>query len=64
MKHIVIFLALLSTSCNLFQGQQPAGESVAVEEKQEETLQIQQEGETFVPIKKEGYVINYKAPFV
>ena len=36
MKHIVIFLALLSTSCNLFQKQQPAGESVVVEEKQKE----------------------------
>ena len=50
MKHIVIFLALLSTSCNLFQRQQQAGESV-VEEKQ-------QQEEVFVPVEKELYVIN------
>ena len=49
MKHIVIFLALLSTNCNLFQGQQPAEENVAVEEKQEEV---------FVPVEKELYVIK------
>ena len=49
MKHIVIFLALLSTNCNLFQGQQPAEENVAVEEKQEEV---------FVPVEKELYVID------
>lgn len=63
MKYFISFiLTLLFAGCNLFQGKQPAGESIAVEEKQEEALQIQQEGETFVPIKKEGYVINYKAP--
>ena len=50
MKHIVIFLALLSTSCNLFQGQQPVGESAIVEEKQ-------QQEEVFVPVEKELYVI-------
>ena len=52
MKHFIIFfLALLSTSCNLFQGQQPAGESAVVEEKQ-------QQEEVFVPVEKELYVIN------
>ena len=51
MKHIVIFLALLSTSCNLFQGQQPVGESAIVEEKQ-------QQEEVFVPVQKELYVID------
>ena len=51
MKYVVIFLALLSASCNLFQGQQQAGESVAVEEKQ-------QQEEAFVPVQKELYVIN------
>ena len=52
MKHFIIFfLVLLSTGCNLFQGQQPAGESVAVEEKLVET---------FVPVEKELYVINPK----
>ena len=44
MKHVVIFLVLLSTGCNLFQRQQPAGESAIVEEKQVET---------FVPVQKE-----------
>ena len=58
MKYVVIFLALLSTSCNLFQGQQPAEESAIVEEKQVEV---------FVPVQKELYVINptteiYSAP--
>ena len=52
MKHFIIFfLTLLSTSCNLFQKQQPAGESVAVEEKQ-------QQEEAFVPVQKELYVID------
>ena len=52
MKHFIIFfLTLLSTSCNLFQKQQPAGESVAVEEKQ-------QQEEVFVPVEKELYVIK------
>ena len=46
MKHVVIFLTLLSTSCNLFQKTQPAGESVVVEEKQ-------QQEEVFVPVQKE-----------
>ena len=46
MKHFIIFfLTLLSTSCNLFQGQQ------SVEEKQEQE-------EVFVPVQKELYVIN------
>ena len=54
MKHIVIFLALLSTSCNLFQGQQPVGESAIVEEKQ-------QQEEVFVPVEKELYVISHTA---
>ena len=49
---------LLFASCNLFQGQQPVEESVAVEEKQEEV---------FVPVEKELYVIKegavkYKIP--
>ena len=52
MKHFIIFfLVLLSTSCNLFQRQQPAGESAIVEEKQ-------QQEEVFVPVQKELYVIN------
>ena len=51
MKYVVIFLTLLSTSCNLFQRQQSAGESVAVEEKQ-------QQEEVFVPVEKELYVID------
>ena len=46
MKHFIIFfLTLLSTSCNLFQGQQSA------EEKQ-------QQEEMFVPVQKELYVID------
>ena len=50
MKHFIIFfLTLLSTSCNLFQRQQPAGESAIVEEKQQEV---------FVPVEKELYVID------
>ena len=53
MKHItIIFLTLLSTSCNLFQGQQQAGESAIVEEEQK------QQEEVFVPVQKELYVIN------
>ena len=52
MKHFIIFfLVLLSTGCNLFQRQQPAGESAIVEEKQ-------QQEEAFVPVQKELYVIN------
>ena len=52
MKHFIIFFwALLSTNCNLFQGQQPAGESAVVEEKQ-------QQEEVFVPVQKELYVID------
>ena len=48
MKHItIIFLTLLSTSCNLFQGQQQAGESAIVEEEQK------QQEEVFVPVQKE-----------
>ena len=50
MKHItIIFVTSLLAGCNLFQGKQPAGESVAVEEKQEEV---------FVPVEKELYVIK------
>ena len=50
MKYFIIFfLVLLSTGCNLFQGQQLAKENVAVEEKQVET---------FVPVEKELYVID------
>ena len=49
MKHFIIFfLTLLSTSCNLFQKQQPAGESVASFWKDE----------VFVPVEKELYVIK------
>ena len=61
MKHFIIFfLVLLSTGCNLFQRQQPAGESAIVEEKQ-------QQEEVFVPVEKELYVIvptamQYTAP--
>ena len=52
MKYFIIFFwALLSTSCNLFQRQQPAGESAVVEEKQ-------QQEEVFVPVEKELYVID------
>ena len=50
MKHFtIIFVTSLLAGCNLFQGKQPAGESVAVEEKQEEV---------FVPVQKELYVID------
>ena len=52
MKHItIIFVTSLLAGCNLFQGQQPAGESVAVEEKQ-------QQEEVFVPVEKKLYVIK------
>ena len=52
MKHFIIFfLILLSTNCNLFQGQQPAEETV-VEEAQK------QQEEVFVPVEKELYVID------
>ena len=59
MKYFISFiLTLLLAGCNLFQGKQPAGESIAVEEKQEEV---------FVPVQKELYVIKqgavkYKIP--
>ena len=47
MKYFLLFfLALLCTGCQLFQGQQQAGESVATEAKQEEV---------FVPVEKEFY---------
>ena len=50
MKYFISFiLTLLLAGCNLFQGQQPAGESIAVEEKQEEV---------FVLVQKELYVID------
>ena len=50
MKYFISFiLTLLLASCNLFQGKQPAGESIAVEEKQEEV---------FVLVQKELYVID------
>jgi len=52
MKHFIIFfVTLLLAGCNLFQGQQPGEESVAVEEKQ-------QQEEAFVPVQKELYVID------
>ncbi|WP_315100211.1 hypothetical protein [Capnocytophaga sputigena] len=52
MKYFISFiLTLLLAGCNLFQGQQLAEESIAVEEKQEEV---------FVPVQKELYVINPK----
>ena len=52
MKHFIsLILTLLLTGCNLFQGQQQAGESVAIEEKQ-------QQEEVFVPVQKELYVID------
>ena len=50
MKHIVIFLTLLSTSCNLFQGQQ--------QEEEAATMRKQQQEEAFVPVEKELYVID------
>ena len=50
MKYFISFiLTLLLAGCNLFQGKQPAGESIAVEEKQEEV---------FVLVQKELYVID------
>ena len=50
MKLLILYISLFYViGCNLFQGQQPAGESVAVEEKQEEV---------FVPVEKELYVID------
>ena len=53
MKYFLLFfLALLCTGCQLFQGQQQAGESVATEAKQEEV---------FVPVEKELYVITHTA---
>ena len=55
MKYVVIFLTLLSTSCNLFQRQQSAGESVVVEEERK------QQEEVFVPVEKELYVISHTA---
>ena len=52
MKYFISFiLTLLFAGCNLFQEKQPAGESVAVEEKQ-------QQEEAFVPVEKELYVIK------
>ena len=52
MKYFISFiLTLLLAGCNLFQGKQPAGKSVAVEEKQ-------QQEEVFVPVEKELYVIK------
>ena len=53
MKHIaIIFVTSLLASCNLFQKTQPAGESVVVEQKQQEV---------FVPVDKELYVISHTA---
>ena len=50
MKHFVIFfVTLLSTSCNLFQRQQPVA---STEQKQQEV---------FVPVEKELYVISHTA---
>ena len=52
MKILLLYVSiLLLAGCNLFQGKQPAGESVVVEEKQ-------QQEEVFVPVEKELYVIN------
>ena len=51
MKYFVISFVTLLASCNLFQRAQPAGESVVVEEKQ-------QQEEVFVPVEKELYVIS------
>ena len=52
MKYFISFiLTLLFAGCDLFQGKQPAGESVVVEEKQ-------QQEEVFVPVEKELYVID------
>ena len=51
MKHFVISFVTLLAGCNLFQRAQPAGESVVVEEKQ-------QQEEAFVPVEKELYVIS------
>ena len=50
MKYFVISFVTLLASCNLFQRAQPAGESVVVEEKQQQ--------EVFVPVQKELYVID------
>ena len=50
MKHFLIILMFLSTSCELFQSQQQAGESVTTEAKPEEV---------FVPVEKELTVCNY-----
>ena len=61
MKHLILYISLFYLiGCNLFQGQQPVEESVAVEEKQ-------QQEEVFVPVQKELYVIKegaikYKIP--
>ena len=45
MKYFISFiLTLLLAGCNLFQGKQPAGESVAVEEKQEGNVCARAEG--------------------
>ena len=51
MKHFIIFFLTLLAGCNLFQGQQQAGESAIVEERQ-------QQEEVFVPVEKELYVID------
>ena len=52
MRNLLLYISILSfVGCNLFQKQQPAGESVAVEEKQ-------QQEEVFVPVQKELYVIK------
>ena len=54
MKYFISFiLTLLFAGCNLFQGQQPVEENVAVEENQ-------QQEEVFVSVQKELYVINPK----
>ena len=53
MKHItIIFVTSLLAGCNLFQGQQPAEETVV------EEAQKQQQEEVFVPVEKELYVID------
>ena len=54
MKYFISFiLTLLLAGCNLFQGQQQAGESVAVEEKQEEVFVLVQKEMSFTKLIEE-----------
>ena len=52
MKHFLIMLMFLSTSCELFRSQQQDEKSVTTEAKPEEV---------FVPVEKELYVITHTA---